>query len=155
MILTPTRHLRDRSTFDRIRSTDGELREVVSAVRIWGLACGHTSPTDALTAVVGLTLESARAGELSPRHWTAERVRSMLDHSLARHSRCVGAAVPAGLDRAVALWLAYLADRGQLDATSDPIDVLLAATADRAGKPAGELVLATRRHPSAAYVAPA
>jgi hypothetical protein len=146
----PASHPRpSRTPLGALRRADPELRRIVVRVRAWGLQRGRGCSTDAVTAVVGVAVDDARAGRASPRCWTEGRVEQVLATGVTNFCADREVALPPGLQIAMALWLDYLAAQGALDRGSDPLDRLQqAATVETrrlggrrrrsAGHPAGK-----------------
>lgn len=116
-----------RSPVAELRRRDHQVRHAVLEVRTWGLGCGRSCASDALTVVVGATLDCARAGVRSPRRWTADRVRSLLGGELHGWCAAKGVPLPGGLAGAVDLWLTFLHAHGALADGSDTLGVLRTA----------------------------
>jgi hypothetical protein len=109
----------------------------VVRVRAWGLERGQACSTDALTAVVGVAVEDARAGRVSPRCWTEARVAQVLATGVTSFCADREVALPAGLAAAMELWLHYLEAQGALDRGSDPVGRLHSAATARSRRHGG------------------
>ncbi|MPY94236.1 MAG: hypothetical protein GEV08_14595 [Acidimicrobiia bacterium] len=139
------RRKRPTSPLGTLRQHDTELRQIVLRVRSWGLQQGRGCATDGLTVVVGLALAGARAGRISPKRWTVDRVDSLLSGAAATWCAAQGAELPATLGEALLLWLDFLDAHGALSPGSDRVDELRAAAARRRGR---ARAASRRRHPA-------
>jgi hypothetical protein len=99
----------------------------VIRVRTWGLTRGKACSTDALTAVIGATVDEGRSGTCSPLRWTSERVHGVLSGGASAYCTRSEVALPEGLAAAMALWLEYLAAQAAFSQGSEPVESLRAA----------------------------
>lgn len=149
----PTRvHPRRRAAtaLHALRGDDPELRQVVLRARRWGLRHGRGCPTDALTVVVGLALDGGRAGLVSPKVWTVDRVGALLRADAEAWCRGHDVPLPAdGLPDALVLWVDFLDAHRALGPGSDPAPALRGAARGRPRRPSPPGRAASRRrHPA-------
>lgn len=133
-----------------VRRGDRELHQVVLRARRWGLGQGRSCGTDALTVVVGLALDGGRAGRVSPKCWTVDRVEALLRGDAGAWCRQHEAPLPAdGLGDALVLWVDFLDAHRALGPGSDPAAALRTAARrrPRRSRPA-DRAASRRRHPA-------